>query len=76
MFFEKFSSNTRANVRGKEHCLASQGGALSNEMNQNRNGASVLSHEMAKDSKTRIGGDSEPREAWANGRRDDKTLEK
>ena len=63
-------------MRGQEHCLASQGGALSNEMNQNRNGASGLSHEMARDPKTRIGGDSEPREAWANGRRDDKILEK
>ena len=75
-FFENFSSKDRANVRGKDHCLASQGGATTNEMNHNRNGASGLSHEMAKVPKTRIGGDSEPREAWANGRRDDKILEK
>ena len=73
-FFENFSSKDRANVRGKEHCLASQGGATSNEMFPNRNGASGLSHEMAKDCKTWIGGDSEPRGAWANGGRDDKIL--
>ena len=28
MFFENISSTNRANVRGQEHCLASQGGCL------------------------------------------------
>ena len=73
-FFENFSSKDRANVREKDHCLASQGGATTNEMIHNRNGASGLSHEMAGEYKTWIGGDSEPRGAWANGRRDDKNM--
>ena len=47
-----------------------------NEMQDNNPSAYILSQEMALTNKNTFGGDFEPREAWANKKRDDQNLEK
>ena len=70
-YFENISS--KADVkdepwRGTGFCLAGTSDDTTNEMQQNKASASDLSQEMALVHKNIIGGDFEPRGAWANRR--------